>query len=77
MRIYYHLNKTIINEKKRKRKRKTKGQREFREKRNKCIHYLIRVRGKSYREAAKRLSVSDPKNIWLMLKTYERKIQNG
>lgn len=75
MRLYYYLNKENWNVyERRKRKRKTKGQKEFREKRAKCIWYLVRVNEWSYRKAAERFSICDPKNVWKILRTYERKL---
>jgi hypothetical protein len=68
---YYYKNKPKWKIYER-RKRKNKGQKEFREKRNKCIWYLIKVRKWTYRDVAKKLSICDPKNVWKMLKTYER-----
>lgn len=70
----YYLNKETINANRKRPKLKTKGQKEFREKRAKVIHYLIRVRGKSYRQVADRLSFDDPKNVWKILNRYERKL---
>ena len=73
MRIYYYLNKPKWKVYER-RKRITKGQKQFREKRAKCLYYLVRVKGNSYRQAAQRLSICDPKNVWKILNRYERKL---
>lgn len=71
MRLYYYLNKDGWNDK-RKAPKKSKGQKEFREKRAKCVYYLKTKRGWSYRQIANRLSICDPKNVWKILKRYER-----
>ena len=69
MRAYYHAHKD-----KWKRYRKTKSQKEFKAKRNKCIWYLKNVRGWSYKAIARRLSIYDPDSVWRMLKHYEKNL---
>ncbi len=79
MRLYYYQNKKNwdgYRTRFKKKRRKTKGQKRFREARAKCIYYLIRVKGKSYRQVCDRLSFDDPKSVWNILTRYERKL-NG
>ena len=74
MRLYYYLNKDKLNDARKRKRKLTKGQKEFREKRAKCVWYLKRVKGYSYRQIADRLSIYDAKNVWRILKRYERNI---
>ena len=75
--LYYHANKPSWKERAKRKPRKTKGQREFRLKRAKCIHYLKRVRNWTYDRIAERLSICDGKNVFLILKRYELNQSNS